>query len=161
MLKRWGMKTLSETWDGPGSSMNHFMFGALQEWFSSDVVGIRQEDDSIAFSKILLRPTPMPGRISRAKGDYRSPYGTLLSDWRLTSEEKQFEWRVSVPASSSARLETPVASESSRVRVFKLDGERSVETTDWKSTFTKGVGENMSRRSIVVGSGNYLILSDL
>jgi len=41
MLKERGMKTLSETWDGPGSSMNHCMFGHAQEWFMMTIAGFR------------------------------------------------------------------------------------------------------------------------
>ena len=161
MLKKWGMKTLSETWDGPGSSMNHFMFGALQEWFSSDVVGLRQEEDSIAFAKILLRPSPMRGAITRAKGEYRGQYGVILSDWRLSDDPSRFEWRVTIPSSSEARLETPVGSEKSRVTVFKLDGDRRVEATVEDSSYATGVGENVARRSFSLGSGDYLIVSEM
>ena len=41
MLKL-GFKTLSETWNGPGSSMNHCMFGHAREWFQKSVLGIQQ-----------------------------------------------------------------------------------------------------------------------
>jgi hypothetical protein len=42
MLKRHGLKTLSERWDRPGSSLNHCMFGHIQEWFQKYMLGIRQ-----------------------------------------------------------------------------------------------------------------------
>ena len=161
MLKHWGMKTLSETWDGPGSSMNHFMFGGVQEWFSSDVVGIRQTDDSIAFSECSLRPSPMPGKINRAKGDYRSVYGVILSDWRVDESTGEFSWDVEVPTGSTAFLEIPVADENSSFSVEKkLDG-KLVKLEAIDSVYKTAQGDNPSRRSVKVGSGEYRVLSQL
>jgi hypothetical protein len=47
-MLRLGFKTLSETWDKPGSSMNHCMFGHARNG-SGFIVGIRQTADSVGF----------------------------------------------------------------------------------------------------------------
>ncbi len=158
MLKHWGMKTLSETWDGPGSSMNHFMFGAIQEWFSSDIVGIRQADDSVGFDKILLRPSPMIGKINRASGDYRSIYGTIRSDWSVDEATGAFAWNAIVPAGTTAELAIPVAGEKSTFSVVNAQGE--VVSVDG-STYQAPVGDNPARRLVKVGSGDYKVVSQL
>ena len=46
MLQQHGLKTLSERWDRPGSSLNHCMFGHIQEWFGKYLLGIRQTPGS-------------------------------------------------------------------------------------------------------------------
>ncbi len=156
MLTKWGMKTLSETWDGPGSSMNHFMFGAIQEWFSSDVVGIRQAEDSIAFQKSVLRPCPMEGKIEQAKGDYRTPYGKIVSDWKIERESGLFVWNVEIPTGTTSQLEIPVADKETVVKIERLEGE---ETTVLKplTSFQVAKGDNPDRRVTNLGSGVYRV----
>ena len=163
MLTKWGMKTLSETWDGPGSSMNHFMFGAILEWFSSDVAGIRQADDSVAFGKSALCPHPMPGKINRARGDYLTPYGKIVSDWSLDETSGAFTWKASVPPGTTSRLEIPVANETSPFTVERaLDsGDRTERIIDIESVYQESEGENPGRRIVTVGSGDYIATSKI
>ncbi len=158
MLTKWGMKTLSETWDGPGSSMNHFMFGAIQEWFSSDIVGIKQLDDSVAFNKPLLRPNPILNEISSAKGDYLSPYGKIVSEWRVSSA-KEFIWNVTVPTGVVATLEVPVIDEAAQISVQRLIGDQEFADVEVESSFKKSIGDNFSKKTINLGSGRYVIQS--
>ncbi|MGI6401107.1 MAG: alpha-L-rhamnosidase N-terminal domain-containing protein [Thermoguttaceae bacterium] len=161
MLTKWGMKTLSETWDGPGSSMNHFMFGGLQEWFSSDVVGIRQTNDSVAFAKSLLRPSPMPGKINRASGDYRSRYGLIVSDWRFDEASGEFEWDVEIPTGTASQLEIPVFDEDSSFSIAKLSDADSVPIESVESTFKTAPDGNPSRRVVTLPSGRYRVVSQM
>lgn len=160
MLTKWGMKTLSETWDGPGSSMNHFMFGAIQEWFSSDVVGIRQTANSVAYRESVLRPSPMIGKINRAKGDYRSLYGLIASDWQVDESTGVFSWNVSIPVGTTSRVEIPVASVQSAVVVERVEGE-ALSKVENDSTFQESKGDNPDRRLMILGSGDYKITSKL
>ena len=160
MLKKWGMKTLSETWDGPGSSMNHFMFGAIQEWFSSDIVGIRQSEDSVGYRESVLHPSPMIGKINKGKGDYRSVYGKIVSNWEVDESNGVFTWNVNVPTGTTARLEIPVVDESASVAIELVDGDKQAPL-DFDSTYQTAKGENPSRRVVAVGSGAYRITSQL
>ncbi|MBQ2039024.1 MAG: alpha-L-rhamnosidase N-terminal domain-containing protein [Thermoguttaceae bacterium] len=160
MLTKWGMKTLSETWDGPGSSMNHFMFGAIQEWFSSDIVGIRQAEDSIGYKKSVLHPSPMVGKINRAKGDYRSQYGVIVSDWQVDESTGTFTWNVSIPSGATSQLEIPVADEKSSVSIKRVDGETCFDLPA-ETTYQEVRGDNPSRRVTTIGSGNYRITAQI
>jgi len=105
MLKL-GFKTLSERWDKPGSSMNHCMFGHIQEWFQQSVVGIRQASDGIAFDRLLLRPEPV-GDLTSASGHYDSVRGRIESRWRI--ENGRFYWRVRRTANTTAEVYVPTA----------------------------------------------------
>jgi hypothetical protein len=76
MLKEHGMKTLSETWDGPGSSMNHCMFGHAQEWFMMTVAGIHF-DKHVILSPIEISGKPV--RLPSGKTDYRVALSGILN----------------------------------------------------------------------------------
>ena len=39
---------MTELWDGQGSQ-NHFMLGAIDEWFTKGLAGIQQADDSVGY----------------------------------------------------------------------------------------------------------------
>jgi len=103
MLKL-GFKTLSERWDKPGSSMNHCMFGHIQEWFQNSLVGIRQGLDSVGFRHILLRPEPV-GDLTSASGYYDGIRGRIESRWRI--ENGNFYWHIAVPPNTTATVFVP------------------------------------------------------
>jgi hypothetical protein len=103
MLKL-GFKTLSERWDKPGSSMNHCMFGHIQEWFQNSIVGIRQAPDSVGFKRLLLRPEPV-GDLTFASGHYDSIHGRIESQWRI--ENGRFSWQITVPPNTTAEVHVP------------------------------------------------------
>lgn len=105
MLKL-GFKTLSERWDKPGSSMNHCMFGHIQEWFQNSIVGIRQAPDSVGFNRLLLKPEPV-GDLTSASGYYDSIHGRIESRWRI--EDGRFHWRITVPPNTTAEVHVPAA----------------------------------------------------
>ncbi len=56
MLRQYGLRTLSERWDRPGSSLNHCMFGHIQEWFQKYLLGIRQVPGGTGSAHIPLVP---------------------------------------------------------------------------------------------------------
>ena len=94
-----GATALTESWQAYGFvSNNHFMLGHLMEWLISGLGGIRQDEESIAFKHIVIKPSPV-GDVRSARTSYESPYGTIVSDWKETDEK--FTIRVEVPANSA------------------------------------------------------------
>jgi hypothetical protein len=81
MLKQHGLKTLSERWDRPGSSLNHCMFGHIQEWLQKYLLGIRQAPGSTGYEKILIDPF-IPDDLEWAKGSFDSPNGRIEVAWK-------------------------------------------------------------------------------
>ena len=81
MLRQHGLKTLSERWDRPGSSLNHCMFGHIQEWFQKYLLGIRQAPGSTGYEKVLIDPF-IPDDLQWAKGSFDSPNGRIEVAWR-------------------------------------------------------------------------------
>ncbi|WP_419999038.1 family 78 glycoside hydrolase catalytic domain [Streptomyces boninensis] len=103
-----GATALTERWDGPtrGSSQNHFMLGAIEEWFLASLAGIRQAPDSVAYSRLLIRPTPV-GDLTHAEAWYDTPRGRVRSAWRRPSDGG-FILDVTVPPGAPARIELPL-----------------------------------------------------
>lgn len=109
MLREYGLKTLSERWDKPGSSLNHCMFGHIQEWFQSDVLGIRQADGSTGFERLRIAPTPV-GNLTGASGHYDSPRGRIAVAWKRNGES--FHLDVTVPGNTTAEIVLPATDKS-------------------------------------------------
>lgn len=105
MLREFGLKTLSEQWDKPGSSLNHCMFGHVQEWFQRYVLGIGQAEDSIGFERLLLTPTPA-GDLAEASGYFDSPRGRIAVAWKKSSAT--FTLDLTIPGNTDATLVLPV-----------------------------------------------------
>ena len=94
-----GVTSLPEAWDGdPLSSQNHCMLGHIQEWFMSGLVGINQEEYSVGFERIVIRPA-VPQGLEKVSGYYESVRGRIESAWvvdgcsvlRIGSGEYNFE----------------------------------------------------------------------
>ncbi len=80
LLKKHGLRTLSERWDRPGSSLNHCMFGHIQEWFQKYLLGIRQAPGSTGYQKVLIDPF-IPDDLQWARGSFDSPNGLIEVAW--------------------------------------------------------------------------------
>ena len=111
MLKERGMKTLSETWDGPGTSMNHCMFGHIQEWFTETIVGINLTDSQLLLDsksntkpQFVLNPT-LVGDLTWARGHYDSVYGRIESSWKI--EAGTFYYDFVIPPNTTAVVRLP------------------------------------------------------
>jgi alpha-L-rhamnosidase len=98
-----GATTLWEGWSY-GASINHIMFGDVSAWFYKWLAGIQQETTSVAFEKIVFRPTPV-GDLTEASATYLSPRGEIRSAWRL--DGRRMNLSLTVPCGSTARLILP------------------------------------------------------
>ena len=101
-----GATSLPEYWNLTGSQ-NHFMLGAIDEWFSSHLAGIQQTDDSVAYRKLVFRPSVVGG-MTRASAGYRTPYGSVASAWTLVDGAVRLN--VTVPVGSTATVYVPLTS---------------------------------------------------
>ncbi len=61
-----------------------------------------------------MRPQP-GGDLTRAMAELRSMYGLIRSAWILDVERDVFDWRISIPANTTATVYVPV-SDDARVR---------------------------------------------
>jgi len=95
----------AETWDG-GNAQMPSCGGAIGLWLHQAVLGIRPDATGPGFHKFFIAPQPDPATGLRwARGSYDSPYGRIISAWKI--EDGEFTLRAVVPANSTATIEIP------------------------------------------------------
>ncbi len=105
-----GATALTESWQALAEvSNNHLMLGHIMEWFYSGLAGIAQEENSIGYQHIKIRPQPV-GDIISAKGSFHCPYGWITTDWK--KENKSFLLHVTIPVNTTANVYLPATSSS-------------------------------------------------
>ncbi len=141
MLRQYGLKTLSEQWDKPGSSLNHCMFGHIQEWFQGDVLGIRQAEGSVGFERLRIAPSPV-GALLKASGHYDSPRGRIEVTWEKT--DAVFALGVTIPGNTTAEIVLPAGSGAvvteSGAPVGQAQGVLGVRSGESETVVTVGSG---------------------
>ncbi|SDU81212.1 family 78 glycoside hydrolase catalytic domain [Jiangella alkaliphila] len=102
-----GATSLTENWDGPtsGNSQNHFMLGAIDEWFTGALAGIGQREGSTSYRDLEIAPSVV-GDLTQVEGRYATPFGEVVSSWQ--QRNRLFELDVQVPVGSTARVLVPV-----------------------------------------------------
>ena len=127
-----GATALTESWPALEEvSNNHLMLGHIMEWFYTGLGGIKQEENSVAFRNIVIRPE-IVGDLTWGKSSYQSPYGPIRNEWK--KEGNILEMKVVIPANTSATIYFPTNQEASvtengkKVLVFKTaDGKYCCE----------------------------------
>jgi hypothetical protein len=100
-----GATALTESWPALEEvSNNHLMLGHIMEWFYSGLGGIKQDETSIAFSRIIIKPQ-IVGDLTHVSCSYQSPYGAIKSEW--TRENGSLEMKIEIPANASAMIFFP------------------------------------------------------
>jgi alpha-L-rhamnosidase len=113
-----GATTIWERWDGwthdkgfqdPGmNSFNHYAYGAIGAWLYAVVGGIDLDPERPGYKHIIMRPRP-GGDLTRTAAELHSIYGPIRSAWALDAERGLFDWRITVPANTSATVYVPAA----------------------------------------------------
>ena len=133
-----GATALTESWPALEEvSNNHLMLGHIMEWFYTGLGGIKQEENSVSFRNIIIRPE-IVGDLKWVKASYHSPYGIIRSEWE--KGKTMIKLRVEIPANTNATVFLPTKQPDS----ITQNGEKAevLKTSDGKY-FVK------------VGSGNY------
>jgi len=106
-----GATALTESWPALEEvSNNHLMLGHIMEWFYTGLGGIKQEENSVAFRNIIIRPE-IVGDITWVKSSYQSPCGLIRSEWK--KEGNILEMKVEIPANTSATIFFPTNQQAS------------------------------------------------
>jgi alpha-L-rhamnosidase len=101
-----GATTTWERWNGDKmlgdpamNSYNHYAYGAIGEWLYRYAAGVDTRLDAPGFQSIYLHPH-FDRRLGSIHYEYDSPYGAILSDWKM--EADRIAWKVTVPANATA-----------------------------------------------------------
>jgi alpha-L-rhamnosidase len=92
-----GATTLWETWNGTSgwNSLNHPMFGSVEQWFYRHLLGIQICGDAVGCDKVRIDPKPCPG-VTWAKGHLDTPKGRIYVSWHLDNDGRMVK-SISVP----------------------------------------------------------------
>jgi len=152
-----GATTLWERWGGyryfnaDMNSLNHIMFGSIDEYFYKNLAGINSDEPG--FKKIRIQPR-IPDDLNHAEASMKSIRGRVSSNWHR--EGKSLVLDVEIPGNSSAQIAVPkthlnppyTVNESNQV-VWQdghfQSGEEGIESAQ----------ENDDYIIFDVGSGNY------
>jgi len=135
-----GATTLWESWAKPTtSSMNHPMFGSIDEWFYKSILGINAA--APGFRKIVIKP--QPAELEWAKGAYQSVYGTIQSNWKKTGNG--FQLQVSIPVNTTAEIWLPSKENDSITeggnKDFKTGTVQLIKSENGYTVFAVGSGD--------------------
>ncbi|MBN2581285.1 MAG: family 78 glycoside hydrolase catalytic domain [Pirellulales bacterium] len=135
-----GATTLWEQWDGKNSRL-HSTFVSIGSWFIEGLAGIRLDPARPGYKHFLIRPG-IVGDLQWAKGEYDSPYGKIVSDWKISNG--RLALRVEVPPNSSATVFVPADDPSSVAEsgrpAAQSPGVRFIGMTDGTAAYEVGSG---------------------
>ncbi len=141
-----GATSLTESWAAlTNVSNNHMMLGHLMEWFYTGLGGIFQEDNSVAYSDIIIAPKPV-GNISWVNCSYNSPKGVIASNWKI--DRNTFTLSIEIPKDASATIIIPEEYMNSSLEVFNGSKQKPVDI-------------KMKDGEFKVKSGNYKVIAQL
>jgi hypothetical protein len=139
-----GATALTESWAALEEvSNNHLMLGHLMEWFYTGLGGIKQQETSVAFKNLIIRPE-IVGDLIESKTSYQSPYGTIKSEWKR--EGKNLELHVEVPFNTSATVYLPTTN-----RASITEGNKPLDQLE----DIQYAGTDNDKSKYKIGSGSY------
>lgn len=105
-----GATTIWESWEGiddegnAHDSLNHYSKGTVLRFLHERTLGLRQDQESVAWRSITIAPTPGPG-LTWAHGSHETPNGTIRVHWQLDGDELRID--ADIPADTTARIVFP------------------------------------------------------
>jgi alpha-L-rhamnosidase len=152
-----GATTIWELWqkkEGPSmNSHNHAMFGAIGDWFMTDLAGIKLVAGGEGYEKVKIVPG-VTRELKWASGNFETMRGKVLSSWQRTDDGLKLE--VMVPFGSTAEIVLPKL----QLRDVTLSESGKTLWQDAKSASSAegvtSVKEEKEEIVVQAGSGRYL-----
>lgn len=165
-----GATTIWELWNGDTAnpkmnSGNHIMLlGDLLPWCFENIGGIRAAEP--AYKKIILAPNFELQELSSANVSYKTPYGKVVSNWKKTNH--QLDWEIQIPANTTATVILPanVVTDDAAVKKSKKRKKKSAPAqhiltlTSGKHKLSYRLNPAISARPEVAFSANDSIATD-
>ena len=139
-LVKMGSTSMPEAWTGMTKSgaQNHYMLAALDDWFWSELGGIEQAQDSVAWHDLVISPAVV-GDLREARASYRTPQGLVTSSWTRSSTGLQLD--VEVPGNTTATIRVPLDRlGGASTQVIANWGLKPIRVDDRYATFAAGSG---------------------
>jgi len=140
-----GATTLWETWKESDNTYSncHPMFGSVSEWFYRWLGGIQPDPDYPGFKKFLLTPS-VPKELEHASSSYISPFGRIVSNWKKSGNEVNYELEIPPGTSAFVKLEKDLTQ---KIQVKKLND----------TAFEPNLIHGLASGNFELNEGNYLI----
>ncbi|MGA2035483.1 MAG: alpha-L-rhamnosidase C-terminal domain-containing protein, partial [Thermoguttaceae bacterium] len=103
MLRR-GATTFWESWEGD-ISLLHSSYLSLGLWCIEGLGGIQPDPKQGGFQSFVIRPGVLAKRLEWVRARYESPYGPIVSQWKV--RQNQLQLAITVPPNSTALLLVP------------------------------------------------------
>ncbi|HHU97884.1 MAG: family 78 glycoside hydrolase catalytic domain [Bacteroidota bacterium] len=144
MISR-GATTIWETWKESDDvySNCHPMFGVVTEWFYRWLGGIRPILQRPGFEEFIIAPYTPEG-LNEVKVNYRSPYGTIVSNW--VKDKSKITYEFEVPQQSNARI-----------KLNKDPDQEITITTPSDPSFDPNSVKGVKEGSFELGAGKYIV----
>jgi alpha-L-rhamnosidase len=98
-----GATTTWEHWNGARSRI-HNCYNGIGSWFYQAVGGIRQDENSPGYSKVIIDPQ-IPDGITWANTTKETPCGTIRVNWKI--ENGIFDMNIKIPVGCRADVKIP------------------------------------------------------
>jgi alpha-L-rhamnosidase len=97
-----------EVWeiDHPHSALIHTSYAGISSWFIKCLAGIEPDVADPGYRTFNIRPNVV-NKLSYAKAELESPYGTIKSEWR--KENGWVIYDITIPVGSKANIYLPAA----------------------------------------------------
>ena len=99
-----GATALWEAWELCTRSLNHHMFGSVEDYFYQFILGIKSA--AHGFKKITIKPC-IPNDMQRAKGYTYTIAGKVASEW-IKQGQNKLRMTVEIPANTTAEVYVPI-----------------------------------------------------
>lgn len=99
--ERWDSYTREKGFGGHNNmnSFDHYSLGAVCEWFYTDVLGIRRDENCPGYKHFFIKP--QIGSWKYAKGGFECPYGRIYVSWE---QNEDIFLQVIIPTNTTATV---------------------------------------------------------
>jgi alpha-L-rhamnosidase len=132
--ERWGGMHPDSTFE-PASmnSFNHYAYGAIGDWMYRSVVGIDNEENSIGYKKIRVKPYVIDS-LKNASASLETYYGKVSNSWKTENASIQMETVIPVnttaviyfPSSGNIRINSKENPADAGIRFLRKENEYHV-----------------------------------
>jgi alpha-L-rhamnosidase len=103
----WWERWNGDTGDPAMNSYNHYAFGSVVAWVYRSVAGIDTTLSAPGYREIVIHPR-LDSHVTKARGEYESVYGKIISDWNNGNGSGPFSLEVTIPANTTAKILLPL-----------------------------------------------------
>lgn len=159
-----GATSMWEHWATDARSLGHYFLGTVDDWFFTDVAGIRSSVET-GYRDVTVAPA-VTGEMDWARATLDTPFGPVTSDWRRADDGTgDLVLEVDVPVGSTGHLRVPAPNATAVVEgdgpAVTADGVREWSHADGVLSLTTGSGRYELRvRSDLAALGRVTDLLD-